>query len=114
MARDLRAYLIDVLEACDHLASFAAGRTLQEYERDVMLRSAVERQFEIVGEALRAATKQAPHLATRITDCAAIIAFRNQLTHAYSAIDHATVWGILQSRIATLKSEVQAILSELR
>jgi uncharacterized protein with HEPN domain len=65
MPRDPRAWLLDVL-----------------YAADALLRSAVERQLEIIGEALRVAVQHRPVLATQITDVPAIIAFRNQLTHA--------------------------------
>jgi hypothetical protein len=53
---------------------------------------AVERQFQIVGEALRVTLQHNAEVAASITDVRAIIAFRNQLTHAYSAVDRATVW----------------------
>jgi uncharacterized protein with HEPN domain len=114
MAREIRAYLVDILDACNRLGTFTEGRTLQDYLGDAMCRSAVERQFEIIGEAVRVATRHAPELQERITDCAAIIAFRNQLRHGYSAVDHRTVWGILQSRVPTLKSAVEALLAELQ
>ena len=114
MAREIRTYLVDILDACDLLAAFAEGRTFEDYLGDAMLRSAVERQFEIIGEAARVATKHAPQLQERITDCAAIIAFRNQLTHVYSAVDHRTVWGILQSRVPTLRADVETLLAELQ
>ena len=50
--RDLRAYLHDVAEACRMIAAFTAGKSFDDYTADPMLRSAVERQFEILGEAL--------------------------------------------------------------
>ena len=52
MRRDARAFLADVLEACDLVAGFVGGRDLESYRSDVMLRSATERQLEIMGEAL--------------------------------------------------------------
>ena len=92
MPRDPRAWLADIEGACDLLTEFTTGKTFTDYAADPFLRSAVERQFEIVGEALRAALQHQPELAANITDARAIIAFRNQLTHAHSAVDHATVW----------------------
>jgi len=106
MPRDPRAWLVDIIVACDLLADFTSGKSFDDYVADALLRSAVERQLEIVGEAVRAAVRHDPACAHRITDAAAIIAFRNQLTHAYSAIDHATVWGVLERRIPQLRAEI--------
>lgn len=113
MPRDPRAWLLDIIAACDLLAEFTSGKGFEDYVANAMLRSAVERQLEIIGEALRAAVRHQPDLAERITDVPAIIAFRNQLTHAYSAIDHRTVWGILERRISLLRSEVDRLLDSL-
>jgi uncharacterized protein with HEPN domain len=105
--------LSDILAACDLLADFTKGKTFEDYAADALLRSAVERQLEIVGEALRVAVQHRPELATQITDVPAIIAFRNQLTHAYSAVDHRTVWGLLERRVPQLRSEVEPLLESL-
>jgi len=51
--RDRRAFLWDMLQAARSVLAFTSGRTFEEYLGDLMLRSAVERQLEIVGEALR-------------------------------------------------------------
>jgi uncharacterized protein with HEPN domain len=114
MPRDQRAWLLDVLAACDLLADFTKGKSFEDYAADALLRSAVERQLEIIGEALRVAVQYRPVLATQITDVPAIIAFRNQLTHAYSAIDHRTVWGVLERRVPLLRSEVEPLLRSLQ
>ena len=79
--------MLDVLTACDLLADFTRGKSFEDYAAEARLRSAVERQLEIIGEALRVAVKHRPVLTTQITDVPAIIAFRNQLTHAYSIGD---------------------------
>jgi uncharacterized protein with HEPN domain len=113
MARDPRAWLTDIVAACDLLIEFSRDKTFTDYAGDPLLRSAVERQFEIVGEALRVALQNRPELAASITDARAIVAFRNQLTHAYSAVDHATVWGLLERRVPQLRAEVTRLLDEL-
>jgi len=56
-------YLFDILQACRLLEEFTSGKSLADFERDAMLRSAVERQFEIIGEALRLAIREEPDLA---------------------------------------------------
>ncbi len=111
MPRDPRAWLADIVAACDLLIEFTRGKTFTDYAGDPLLRSAVERQFEIVGEALRVALQNRPELGANITDARAIVAFRNQLTHAYSAVDYATVWGLLERRVPQLRAEVTRFLA---
>jgi uncharacterized protein with HEPN domain len=113
MPRDPRAWLLDVITACELLSDFTRGKTFEDYAADVLLRSAVERQLEIIGEALRVAVHHRPELASEITDVPAIVAFRNQLTHAYSAVDHRTVWGLLDRRVPLLRSEVERLLKSM-
>lgn len=83
---DTLKYLFDVAEACRLLAQFTSGKTLADYESDALLRSAVERQFEIIGEALRLAIREEPDLAGRISGSSRIIAFRNRLIHGYASV----------------------------
>src|SRR4051812_28262084 len=113
MPRDPRAWLTDVVSACELLTDFTRGKTFTDYAGDAMLRSAVERQSQVVGEALRVTLQHNPEVAASITDVRAIIAFRNQLTHAYSAVDHATVWGLLERRVPQLQAEVMRLLATL-
>jgi uncharacterized protein with HEPN domain len=95
------------MAVCDLLIEFTAGKTFTDYATDPLLRSAVERQFEIAGKALRVALQYQPELAADISDARSIIAFRKQLTHAYSAVDHATVWGLLERRVPQLRADVK-------
>ena len=83
MDHDPRAYLWDARESADAIASFVRGRTFEDYRADVMLRSAVERQFEIIGEALRRLERAAPHVALRLPERTKAIGFRNILIHGY-------------------------------
>jgi len=76
-------YLYDMEQACVLLSSFLVGKTFADYEADPMLRSAVERQLMIVGEALNRLRKIEPELLASITDSRKIIAFRNILVHGY-------------------------------
>ena len=96
------------MAACELLIDFTRGKTFTDYAADALLRSAVERQFQIVGEALRVTLQHHPELAANITDVRAIIAFRNQLTHAYSAVDHATVGGFWLANAASIPTPPSA------
>jgi uncharacterized protein with HEPN domain len=112
MRREIRKYLFDIDQACRLLEEFTAGKDLAGYLADAMLRSAVERQFEIIGEALNQALRLDPALADRISHTGRIIAFRNRLIHGYAFIADEVVWGVLETHLQTLHKEVTALLSE--
>jgi uncharacterized protein with HEPN domain len=111
--RDPRKYLFDIAEACTLLQRFTAGKTLDDYVADPLLRSGVERQFEIIGEALNQALRRFPSLAARISDAEQIIAFRNRLIHGYASIADDVVWAVLEHSLPTLHAEVESLLREL-
>ncbi len=104
--RDIRVFLYDATQACERIIRFTAERTLDEYLADELLRSAVERQFTVLGEALAQARALDGNLDQRIADLAQIIAFRNRLVHNYEAIDPQLVWAIVRTAIPTLQSSL--------
>ena len=110
--RDIRKYLFDISRACRRLGKFTAGRTLADYQSDEMLRSAVERQFEIIGEALNQALRQDPALRDTIADAGRIIAFRNQLIHGYADIADDVVWGVIETNLPVIAREVEQLLAD--
>ena len=81
--REIRKYLYDVAVASDLITAFVQGKNFDDYLNDPMLRSAVERQFEIIGEALNQAVKRDPGLKDEIPDASRIISFRNRLVEKY-------------------------------
>ena len=93
--RDPRAFLWDVAEAARAVNTFTAGMDAQSYAESALVNAAVERKFEIIGEALNQLSKCAPAMAARVPDLSKIVAFRNQLIHSYSGIDSALVWNIV-------------------
>lgn len=87
MRRDARAFLWDAHRAAEAVLRFTQGKSFDDFEQDILLRSAVERQFEIIGEALRQLAKVHPETAAKVPDLAKAVAFRNILIHGYAAID---------------------------
>jgi uncharacterized protein with HEPN domain len=75
--------------------------------------STVERQFEIVGEALAQLKKADRDLAARLPDAGNAIGFRNVLIHGYAKVDHAIVWQAAMHSLPKLRSAVDALLGEL-
>jgi uncharacterized protein with HEPN domain len=86
MQRDIRSFLWDVREAADAIMGFTQGRSFDDYVADLMFRSAVERQFEIIGEALSQLARIDLALAARILNFRQIVDFRNALIHGYQDI----------------------------
>lgn len=113
MDHDPRAWLWDVSRAAEQIAAFVRERTFADYLADPMLRSAVERQFEIIGEALNRLSREAANLAARIPDLRRAVAMRNALIHAYRDVDDATVWQTVQVSLPSLRATVSALLAEL-
>jgi len=99
-----------IMGAGTTIAKWTRERTFDEFLGSQMLRSAVERQFTNVGEALRVALRADPTLANSISDTAAIIAFRHMLVHGYSAINSEFVWVIIHDRLPLLLDEVRLLL----
>ena len=99
MRIESKKYLYDIAHAAELAVAFVAGKSLADYEADPMLRSAVERQLEIVGEALAQLAKTDPAVASKIGEYQRIIAFRNILIHGYAEIDHRIVWNVLELKL---------------
>jgi uncharacterized protein with HEPN domain len=81
MHRRAPKLLEDIRSAADFVKSVTQGVALERFRQDRLLRQAVERNFEIIGEAVRRLEKDDPDTAARITDYCRIIAFRNVLIH---------------------------------
>ncbi|MBN9215574.1 MAG: DUF86 domain-containing protein [Microbacterium sp.] len=86
--------------------------TKERFFAELLLRSAVERQLEILGEALVRLRRDDPHLADRISDLRKIIGMRNILAHEYGDIDYETVWVVVAKYIEPLIAELDRLLSE--
>ena len=106
MVRDPRVYLWDVQDAADAIRRFTQGLDVDGYAANPLVRAAVERQFEIVGEALNQLSIVDPDLAGRIPDLRQIVDFRNRLIHGYRRIDHMQVWRIAETLLPALRKTV--------
>jgi uncharacterized protein with HEPN domain len=113
MRRDSRALLADAQDAVRHILEFVRDRDLDDYLGDAMLRSAVERQFEILGEALRRLRLVDPELTDRIPDLRRIIDFRNILAHGYEVIDDVLVWRTIRDDVPSLESLLSSLLESI-
>jgi uncharacterized protein with HEPN domain len=113
MQRDAVAFLQDVVDACDAIVSVLSGVEFDEYHATRLLRSAVEREFTIIGEAVAVLSRLDPPLFARLTHGRRIVDFRNQLTHAYLHVDDRIVWLIARDDVPVLRAECEALLAEV-
>jgi uncharacterized protein with HEPN domain len=111
MHPDSRKLLWDAQQAAQKIVRFTAGKTFADYAADELLRSGVERQFEIVGEALNQLSRVDLETASTITELPRIVAFRNVLIHGYALVDDRVVWGVIESSLASLQHALSQLLS---
>jgi uncharacterized protein with HEPN domain len=108
MRLEAKKYLFDIQRAAALIAEFTSGLCLEEYQTRPMVRAAVEREFEIVGEAIAQLIKVDTAVADRISDRRRIVAFRNILVHGYADVDDQLVWDVITTKLSTLQEEVNA------
>jgi uncharacterized protein with HEPN domain len=112
MRLEVKKCLEDVRQAAGLILQFTAGKSFADYDADALTRSAVERQFEIIGEAINRLTKVEPSLARTLPETPRVVAFRNILIHGYDIIDNHVVWDVVQRKLPPLLNEVVLLLNE--
>ena len=102
--------LEDIRDAAAFIREVTRAKTLEDYSSERLLRQAIERNFEIIGEAVNRLAQLDPETAGRITKHRRIVDFRNVLTHGYDLIDHRIVWSTIEEEVPVLLAEVEALL----
>lgn len=113
MKRDPRAFLSDVIEAGHAIQQAVAGISLDDYCTSRLIRSSVEREFTIIGEALSQLARSDAGLFAQIDQAPQIISFRNKLTHEYVTINDHLVWGVIQDSLPALLNQCTQLLRDL-
>jgi uncharacterized protein with HEPN domain len=111
MQLEIRKHLFDILQATKNIEEFTRQMTYVDYGANRMVQAAVEREFEIIGEALSRIKKLDSSFLEHISEYQRIIGFRNVITHGYDAIDLELVWDAVKNHLTTLKEEVQELLN---
>ena len=112
MQLETKKYLYDIQQAANRIAEFTAGQRLEDYRTNAMQRAAVERQFEIIGEALAKLSKLDETLTARISEHRRIVAFRNILIHGYADVDDRLVWDVVETKLPVLRREIAILQRE--
>jgi uncharacterized protein with HEPN domain len=111
MQAEVAKRLIDALEASRRIQAFTEGQTFADFSSSELVRSAVERQFEIIGEALGKAMTMEPALELRSPEWRKIVGLRNRLIHGYDSVDDEIIWDIIQSKLIPLAADLESWLS---
>ncbi|MBI5814350.1 MAG: DUF86 domain-containing protein [Nitrospinae bacterium] len=112
MPPDIPKLLEDIREAGEFILKSAAGLDFDQFDENRLLRQAVERNFEIIGEALLRIRRSDPKISARIGDELKIIGFRNVIAHGYDMIDNEIVWLIIHNELPVLISKVRDLLKD--
>jgi len=111
MQRDPRAFLVDVVEAADAIQDAVREISLDQYQTNRLVRSADEREFIIIAEALTNLSRLNPDLFSKVSQAPRIISFRNKITHEYTKVDNALVWGVMYTHLEPLRADCVELLS---
>jgi uncharacterized protein with HEPN domain len=109
MQLEIKKYLFDINESIDSIEEYLGEkRDFKAYMADKMLRRAIEREFEIIGEAMGRIEKLDSSLS--ISSKKHIISMRNRVIHGYDKIDNEIIWGTIIRHLPSLKMEVELLL----
>lgn len=110
MKDEARKYLLDISEAITHIDQHLGGkRDFHMFEQNLTIQRAVERELEIIGEAMSRLLKL-PDPVT-VTHARQIVNLRNRVIHAYDAVDKITLWGVIMKSLPVLADEVETLLN---
>jgi uncharacterized protein with HEPN domain len=112
MDNDIKVWLYDILNAVMEIESFFAGDTKEfvKYQADLRTKRAVERNIEIIGEAMNRILKKDETIS--ITNTRKLVDIRNRIIHGYDSVSDDMIWGIVIKHIPILQAEVEQLLNE--
>ena len=113
MQRDLVAYYWDIVDAIDAIASFCDGLSYEQYSGSLLVQSAVERKFEIIGEAMRQMEQLFPGSLHGVPDSNRAKALRNRLAHGYFDIEQKILWDAIREDLPPLRTQLKSLMPEI-
>ena len=104
--------LYDIKFAIQEIDSFFDNRQrrFEDYSKDILLKRAIERDLEIIGEAMSRVLKEDPEF--KIDNARRIIGLRNQIIHGYDSVSDENIWGIVLIHLPKLKEEIELLIQE--
>ena len=111
MPHKIEKYLYDIKESIDSIDEYLGDkRDFFEYKRNKLLRRGVERELEIIGEAINRILEINPDI--EISEARRIVDLRNWVIHGYDKVDDTIIWGIISRDLPQLKKQVDKLLTK--
>lgn len=111
MKHEIKKWLYDILNSVDSIYSYIGNDTdFTAYQQNKMMRRAVERELEIIGEATNKILKIVPDI--NIENARRIIDTRNWVIHSYDNVDDVIIWGIINNHLPKLREEIEQYLTQ--
>jgi len=111
MRREAKKYLFDIKISIESIFEFLGDkRDFFDYQNNKLLRRGVEREIEIIGEAMNRIMRIAPEI--QIENARKVVDTRNWVIHGYDKVDDVVIWGIVSNHLPKLYEEIQTFLSK--
>ena len=112
MNPEIKTWLFDILQSIKEIESYYADRPkkFSEYQKDIRTKRAIERNIEIIGEAVNRILKEDKHF--EINNAQQIIGTRNRIIHGYDRVSDDMIWSIVINHLPKLKTEIEGLLDE--
>lgn len=112
MDKNMKAWLYDILSSINEIESYfvTSARTFELFQNDLKTKRAVERNIEIIGEAMSRILKHEDNI--EISDSRKIVDVRNRIIHGYDSVSDEVIWGIVIKNLPVLQKEVEVLLNE--
>jgi len=110
MHREKSQSVLDALNACQTIREFTQGQTFEAYLESKLLRSGVERQFEVLGEAFNRIDLIDPLFRDNVPEMGAVIGMRNRIIHGYDAVDDSIIWDAVQRHVPRLIAVLEKLI----
>jgi len=109
MQHDAEKLTYDILSAAKDVQQFVGDMSFDQYHADKLVKAAVERKFEIIGEALNRLSQLSPETVSAIREHKKIISFRNLVIHGYDVVSDPIVWDVIKNKLPLLIEDVEGL-----
>lgn len=114
MDEKIHKWLYDIKFSIEEIDGFFDNKEkdFSHYHKNIMLKRAIERNLEIIGEAIHRIVKRDVSFENKIANAKSIIGLRNHVIHAYDNISDENIWSILIIHLPRLKSDISKLIDE--